>query len=185
MLILRNEWISHSKSGRYWRKIMKRKLYIFELLFLCCIFLTSCLTTENIDSVNGNAIFTRTKKTREIILDGKLYSAEEVESLGGITSWLCMDRYTSSGDKILLEIGYFTKMPSLGFILYDDTNEGIEKSVWHHRDGLDHRWDWGADENGDYRYSFIIEPDGTGKYYHFLKGETTTKANSFYRTRKR
>lgn len=164
---------------------MKKKLSVFTLLLLCCIFLTSCFTTENIYSVNENATFARTKNAREIILDEHIYTSEEIESLGGTTSWLCMDYYKSSGDKILLEIGYFTKMPSLGFILYDGTNEGTEKGVWHHRDGLDLRWDRGADENGDYRYSFIIKSDGTGQYYHFLEGETTTKPNSFYRTRKR
>ena len=34
--------------------------------------------------------------------------------------------------------------------------------------GLDLRWDFGSDEcRGAYRYSFVIEPGGTGAYYDF------------------
>lgn len=157
---------------------MKTKFFLFTMCVFAPSFFTSCTTTENVTSAE-------VKNAREIILDDNIYTAEIIESLGGITSWICMDWYKSSGDKVLLEIGYFTEIPTWGFILYDGTNEGTEKGVWHHREGLEHRWDWGADENGDYRYSFIINPDGTGKYYHFLEGETTTKANSLYRTRKR
>ncbi len=164
---------------------MKMKFSRFAISALCCVFFTSCFTTENIGSVNENTTSAKVKNAREIILDDKVFTVEEIESLGGITSWVCMDWYTSSGNKALLEIGYFTETPSLGFILYDGTNEGTEKGVWHHREGLDHRWDWDADENRDYQYSFIITPDGTGKYYHFLEGETTTKPSSLYRTRKR
>ena len=158
---------------------------MFYTIVFVLFFLTSCFTTENVASVNENTSSAKAKNAREIILDGHIYTSEEIESLGGITSWVCMDWYKSSGDRVLLEIGYFTEIPSLGFILYDGTNEGTEKAVWHHREGLDHRWDWSAKKDGAFQYSFVIEPDGTGKYYHFLEGEHSAKPSSLYRTRKR
>lgn len=159
------------------------KFSIFTLLFLCCVFLTSCFTTENIGSVNENTTSAKVKNAREIILGDKVFTAEDIESVGGTTSWVCMDWYTSSGNKVLLEIGYFTEIPSLGFILYDDTNKG--DIVYHNREGLDHRWDWSAKKDGGFRYSFVIEPDGSGKYYNFPEGEHTAKPSSLYRTKKR
>lgn len=120
-------------------------------------------------------------KIQDLILDGKTYSAEEIENMGGITSWYCT---SSSGNKVLVEVGYFNTIEHLGFILYDGTNEGIS-GCRHFREGLDHRWDWGEKEDGHYAYSFIVKPDGTGLYYHFLEGENTAKPSSLYKAYKR
>jgi hypothetical protein len=38
--------------------------------------------------------------------------------------------------------------------------------------GFDRRWDFGKRRDGYYTYSFIISPDGTGKYYDFSGSET-------------
>lgn len=159
------------------------KLSMFCIIVFVLFFLTSCFTTENVASVNENKSSAKVKNVREIILDGHIYTSEEIESLGGITSWICMDWYKSSENKVLLEIGYFTETPILGFILYDDTNKG--NIVYHNRDGLDHRWDWSTKKDGGFQYSFVIEPDGTGRYYNFPEGEHIAKPSSLYKTRKR
>ena len=47
--------------------------------------------------------------------------------------------------------------------------------------GIDRRWDFGCNERErTYPFSFVIEPDGSGLYYHFLRGERTTSASDFY-----
>ena len=49
-------------------------------------------------------------------------------------------------------------------------------------DGLSMRWNWGPDEDGTWDYSFVIEPDGTGKYVDFSgasRGEKVS-ADSIY-----
>ena len=74
----------------------------------------------------------------------------------------------------------------LGFILYDDGTIGEE--AYFQREGLDLRWDWGSyyrDGKNKYRYSFVIEPDGTGLYYDFSTSENgISKPRGFYKVKK-
>ncbi len=45
---------------------------------------------------------------------------------------------------------------------------GITKDAWYRQEGFDHRWDLDLDESdGIDAVTFIIELDGSGKYYHF------------------
>ena len=49
-------------------------------------------------------------------------------------------------------------------------------------DGLSMRWDWGADDDATWDYSFVIEPSGTGKHFDFrgaTRGEKVTAESIF------
>ena len=77
----------------------------------------------------------------------------------------------------MIEFGYFClDGTTYGFVLYDGGDEG---EITHYsRQGLDRRWDWG--ENG--QYSFVITPDGNGRYYDFTNvpaGESTKPAGIY------
>ncbi len=77
-------------------------------------------------------------------------------------TWECED--SIYGGKTLIEFEYFSlDGTTYGFVLYDGGDEG--ELTHYSRQGLDRRWDWG--ENG--QYSFVITPDGNGRYYDFYK----------------
>ena len=47
-------------------------------------------------------------------------------------------------------------------------------------EGLDHRWDWGSNEEDDgYNYAFVIQPDGDGAYFNFGYEDLTTADQVF------
>lgn len=111
---------------------------------------------------------------RTIILGGEEFTENENN---GFITWSCTD-YVSGG-RILVEVGFFTepKLEGLGFILYDGGYSG--ELTYYQRAGLEHRWDWGPNEND---YAFIIEANGTGLYYDFSSsadGERTGASDSF------
>ena len=82
-----------------------------------------------------------------------------------------------------LVLRYFTDDPVIGFILYGKGTEG--EIAYFSRDGLNLRWDWGEHKNGGCKYSFIIEPDGTGLYYDFgASSDGTAKPRGIYQTKK-
>jgi len=60
----------------------------------------------------------------------------------------------------------------------------IEKATAFHVDGLDRRWDWCLKANGNYDCAFMIAPDGDGRYFKFLPGESETKPSQFYAGRR-
>ena len=67
--------------------------------------------------------------------------------------------------------------------MYGKETEG--EIAYFARDGLNLRWDWGEHKNGGYKYSFIIEPDGTGLYYDFgASSDGTAKLRGIYQTKK-
>ena len=47
-------------------------------------------------------------------------------------------------------------------------------------DGLNRRWNWETDEDGAYRFSFIIDPDKTGLYYDFGDSTKAKPRNLFW-----
>lgn len=56
-----------------------------------------------------------------------------------------------------------------------------KEAAFYHRQGLDHRWEWGDG------YVFIIEPSGRGYYYDFTdaaEGESVSASDSFKCERK-
>ena len=58
---------------------------------------------------------------------------------------------------------------------------GLPEQVTEFRiDGVDRRWNWGARDDGRFKYSFIISPDGVGTSYNFFEGETSTKPSNFF-----
>ena len=52
---------------------------------------------------------------------------------------------------------------------------GIHKTAWYLQQGLSHRWNFDLNEQGDYEAAFVIDPDGTGSYYIFIKEKSTAK----------
>ena len=62
-----------------------------------------------------------------------------------------------------------------GYVLFDGRKDYAR--AHYYRQGISHRWDWEGT-----KYSFVIEPDGTGLYYDFSsvkKGETTRARDLF------
>ena len=63
----------------------------------------------------------------------------------------------------------------MGFILFDGCKEYTE--AFYTRQGINQQWDW---KEG--KYSFVIEPDGTGSYYDFTNvKDGRAKASDFFK----
>ena len=116
---------------------------------------------------------------RTIVLDGEAVTEEDA---GGFVSWVCEDFVY--GGRILVEVGFFgdPSFEGLGFILYDGGYSG--ELTYYRRTGLEHRWDWGPNEND---YAFVIQTDGTGLYYDLSTVPTgkSAKANNVYQCHRR
>jgi hypothetical protein len=145
------------------RIVMKRSVKIIVTLILAP-FVSSCGTLPSATPSGP----------RSIELNGELVT--ESDSLKFI-SWSCTDYFDKA--ETLIEFGRFDGLEedAFGFVLYDGSAVG-EFAVYQRR-GLDHRWDWGPD-GGD--YAFIIEPDGTGRYYDFSSvsdGESTSSSGLY------
>lgn len=100
----------------------------------------------------------------------------------GFTSWYCVDFVY--GKKLGLEFGYYSIDGDVfGFVLYD--NEDVGEITIYNKLGLEHRWDWTGPYGGS--YSFVITPEGYGRYYDFTNvpyGEST-KPRDVYKVRRR
>ena len=94
-----------------------------------------------------------------IMLNDQLVDIEKGES----RSWACSDILNDLD--IAFNIGFIKNSDSFGYVLYDGTNLG--ERTHYNRIGLDHRWDWGLDEDGNFRYSIILKTNGTALYYDF------------------
>lgn len=99
----------------------------------------------------------------------------------GFTSWYCLDY--SGVKNVGLEFGYYSIDGYVfGFVLYD--NKDVGESTVYNKLGLEHRWDWTGPYGGF--YSFVITPEGYGRYYDFTDvpyGEST-KPHDVYKVRK-
>lgn len=148
---------------------MKRILF-FLFSFLITITMFSCASVPSYT------------KDRQLNLSG--YSVSETD-FGGVERWFAVDKYNYDSfiDEVRLQVGYFNQN-SIGFILYGNGTVGEE--AYYHRDGLNLRWDWGSDGYGtSYKYSFVIEPDGTGLYYDFSAStDGTSKPRGIYKVHK-
>lgn len=121
-----------------------------------------------------------TSRDRMLSLSG--YSISETE-FGGVERWYAVDlyNYESLIDEVRFQVGFF-KNDNIGFILYGDGTIG--EIAYFSRDGLDLRWDWGR-KGKSFKYSFVIEPDGTGLYYDFSTSKDgTAKPRGLYKVRK-
>lgn len=100
----------------------------------------------------------------------------------GFTSWYCLDY--SGVKNVGLEFGYYSIDGDVfGFVLYD--NKDVGESTVYNKLGLEHRWDWTGSYGGS--YSFVISPEGYGRYYDFTNvpdGESI-KPRDVYKVRKR
>lgn len=148
--------------------------------FFALTVFSSCATTSMVDdSTLFGRVFSSDSNERQIhLFDSSSNEAITISSNdtdSGFTTWECEDY--GFGGKTLIEFGYFSLgETTYGFVLYDGGDEG---EITHYsRQGLDRRWDWG--ENG--QYSFVITPDGNGRYYDFTNvpaGESTKPAGIY------
>ena len=154
--------------------------------------LNACATSSDMDFEQPN-----NDSGRILILGGEEFKEGEPWRL---ISWKCRDY--SYGGSTLVEVGRASPpddykntneykeiedskkeeldkfFSMIGFVLYDGTNTG--DITLYNRDGLSHRWDWGA---GERSYSFVIKPDGTGLFYDFSTAENgmKSKADDIYK----
>ena len=148
-----------------------KRLFISMFTVIFCISFFSCTSVP----VAGD---------RELLL-GEFKISES--DFGGTVRWYAVDKYNYDNlvDKIRFQVGYF-KENNIGFILYEDGTIGEE--AYFSRDGLNLRWDWGSYKrigSEKYRYTFVIEPDGTGLYYDFSTStDGSAKPRGIYKVRK-
>lgn len=150
---------------------MRRLLFYIVVCFLT-IFLISCVSMPTIE------------KNRNLTISGCSINEQD---FGGCERWYAVDKYNYDDliEKVRFQVGYF-KENNIGFILFDDGTVGEE--AFFSRAGLNLRWDWGSNERDGstyYRYSFVIEPDGTGLYYDFsISDDGVAKPRGFYKCKK-
>lgn len=120
------------------------------------------------------------ERDRNLTLSGVMISET---AFGGVERWYAIDKYNyDADDEVRFQVGYFKENNDVGFILYEDGTIG--EKTYFCRQGLDLRWDWSWDGNG-YRYSFVIQPDGTGLYYDFsFSNDGKAKPRGIYKTHK-
>lgn len=103
--------------------------------------------------------------------------------MGGFVSWACHD--DGNPKDILVEVGFFdvSGLEGNGFILFEGGYSG--RLAIYERTGIEHRWDWGEDEQ--HMYAFVIKADGTGLYYDMsgVAAGESTKAKDVFVCKKR
>jgi hypothetical protein len=145
-----------------------QNIYSFFILISVTIVITACNTLPTQPSQ---------KPLRVITVGGESFNENE------FTSWRCYKNALTT--KVLAEVGHLAAKDQEinGFILFDGGNVG--DLVSYRRAGLNHRWSW-EKVNGDYKYSFVIDPEGNGAYYDFTgaKRETFQDAKQTYKCKK-
>lgn len=148
---------------------MKNKFYLGFTLVLSLVFV-SCASIPS------------TNRDRQLSIGNYIVSETD---FGGVERWYAVDKYNydSLVDEVRFQVGYFLEN-KIGFVLYGNGTMGVE--AYFSREGLNLRWDWGSDGYGtSFKYSFIIEPDGTGLYYDFSASKDgTAKTRGIYKVRK-
>ena len=97
--------------------------------------------------------------------------------LGGLDVYECKDFINEN--QTLVTVGYLPMNEQLGFVLFDDSYEGLPVIV--NREGLDKTWRWsnwdtkGIKENTPFDYLIEISPDGTGVYFDFTNASEDGK----------
>ena len=152
------------------RKNLKSTIPFALVLFVFVALSLACAT--------GSGLMQNVSRERELTLGSKSFTETD---FGGVERWYVVDKY-SDDYTIRFQVGYF-KERNIGFILYEDGTVGEQTHF--SRDGVDLRWDWGNYRRKGYRYTFVIEPDGTGLYYDFSTStDGTAKPRGLYRAYK-
>ena len=98
-------------------------------------------------------------------------AAEHLESL---ETWRCFDLTDINRTNALLTL---SRLENGGEVSVAGTTYSTSFEVG----GLNRRWDFGPDDDGNYDYMFRISPDGTGLYYDFSRSTGgTAKASQTY-----
>ncbi|MDE0472643.1 MAG: hypothetical protein OXH57_11965 [Ekhidna sp.] len=94
------------------------------------------------------------------VIDGKAIEVNEDE----VTCFKCTLKPNGTS---IWTAAYFNK-DKTGFIHI----EGVGGTYTNYgKEGLNHRWDYGLDSEGNYRQAFIVLPDRTGLFYDFSNAE--------------
>ena len=144
-----------------------------------------CFRNFNFNTYHSYILYIYASNIQRLLsLNG--YTISET-NFGGIERWYAVDKYNydSLVDEVRFQVGYFREN-NIGFVLYGNGTTGEE--AYFSRQGLDLRWDWGSyyrDGSSRYRYSFVIEPDGTGLYYDFSTStDGVSKPRGIYKVHK-
>lgn len=168
ILMPANKILDTMKSNSIYRTNGMKIIYVL-ITILCLASITTACNTLPTQSTPT--------PTRVISIGNESFSENE------FISWRCYKNSLST--KVLAEVGYLSANDQNinGFILFDGGNVG--DLVSYKRAGLNHRWNW-EKVNGDYKYSFVIDPEGNGAYYDFTgaKKETTQDAKKTYKCKK-
>ena len=141
---------------------MDRTMKMCTLMLMAVSILSCVPQATTVKKVDGPRI---------IALNGEIISEQEH---GPFVTWICKDYYMRE-ERILVEVGFSSnpKFSRLGFILFDGGDSG--ESTIYTRQGLDHRWDWGPNNE----YAFIINASGLGMYYDFTLEKQSKPKNLF------
>ena len=156
-----------------------KKLPILSFVFFMLLVLAACESTPAA-SKEKSTPSSSSSKGRQLSLGE--YSVSELD-FGGVERWYVVDKYNydSKSDEVRFQVGYF-KENNIGFVLYGSGTAGELANF--SRQGLDLRWDWGETETS-YKYTFVIEPDGTGLYYDFSSStDGKSKPRGIYKASK-
>lgn len=86
-------------------------------------------------------------------------------------TWLC-DLHSLTGEAEI-ELKQPAELPGVGEVYVRQLNVRHPGHVY--AEGLELRWDWGTSRRGgghsSYRYSFIVGPNGNGRFFDFDLGE--------------
>ena len=167
---------------------MTKKTFIRMLLAaISLVCFASCSITMDQKSASSSSK-TKTRYIEDTPRNRVLYLGDEQISeseFGGVERWYAVDKYGDEKTNVRFQVGYFIDN-QIGFVLYEGASRG--EIATYQRQGLDRRWDWGSyyrDGSFRYRYSLVIEPDGTGLYYDFSTSKDgTSKARGVYKMRK-
>lgn len=97
-----------------------------------------------------------------------------------VEKWECRD-YIADNWKNILVRATVDSGRTTGTI----TVAGVENKTHFEVEGFNRRWDWGSSPSGGYRFSFVITPDGTGRYYDFGDATHLEKAQDVMKCRQR
>lgn len=118
---------------------------------------------------------------------GELGAEPDIEIPPEIENWKCFDMSDIDEKKSLIILSILPERSDDEWIRSNSgfvSVAGIAHPAFFHVEGFNHRWDFGFDKKtSTYRFSFIIEPDGTGLSFDFGR-EKTAKPTGVYKCRR-
>ena len=85
-----------------------------------------------------------------------------------IEEWECRDYKYNSSENILAEAKVNEGGTTGGISV-----AGVTHKTSYEVTGFERRWDFGLRKDSTYAYSFVISPDGMGRYYDFGSSKST------------